>query len=70
MQARGLLFLCRYRDRAYALTFVWVYAGVFYQRIVDGDPSHYVIGLAAAIAAILLLAALLIFKEKEKSVIE
>jgi hypothetical protein len=68
LAAAALLFLWKYRDRAFVLTFVWVFTGVFIQRLFAGDPSHYIVGLAAAAAAVFLLAAAFIFKSPEKRV--
>lgn len=55
LAALALIFFWRYRDRAFLLTVAWVFAGVFYQRIFEGDPSFHPIGWTAACAAIILV---------------
>lgn len=54
------LFFWFYRDRAYILTFAWVFFGVFYQRFFVGDASYHVIGLVAAAMALFCLAVFLL----------
>ena len=48
------LYLWGWHDRVYPAVFIWAFIGIFYQRIVLGDPAYYVIGVVALIAAVLL----------------